>query len=73
MPGDVLRGYASGTLDERLIVTGLFVIREFTLGMGEKMGTVAVEGKHQEQLGIHSRRGDVTRSETSDGRGQGSL
>ncbi len=70
VPGDVLRRDTLGALGESLLVAGLFSAREFTLGVGVKMSAVAAEGEHQQQFGIHARRGNVCGAEAVDGGGE---
>src|SRR3989442_1091296 len=70
VPGDVLRRYTLGALDEGLLVAGLFSAREFTLGVGVKISAVAAEREHQQQFGIHARRRNMCGAEAVDGGGE---
>jgi len=63
---DVLRGDSASALVESLLVTGLFIGREFAFGMSEEIGTVAAQSEHQEQLGIHARGSNVGGGEAMD-------
>ncbi len=55
MARDVLSGDATGAFCERLFVTVLLIIGEFAFGMREEVGAVALERKHQQQFGVHTR------------------
>ena len=62
MSGDVLGGHAAFAFGQGLVVAALFVRGEFALGMGVEIGAVAFQGEHEQQFGIHARRGDVGRA-----------
>src|SRR4051812_15792469 len=53
---DVLRGNASRALRKGVVVSCLLLISELMLGMSVKKSAVAAQCKHEQQLGIHSRR-----------------
>ena len=59
MPGDVLRGTATGALTNDFIVTGLVVFTKLALRMGIKIRAFAIENKQQQQFGVQARRGHV--------------
>lgn len=64
---DVLRGDAFRALRQSFVVTGLLFLRQFAFGVGVEIRPVAVEGEHQEQLGVEAGRGDVVCGEACDG------
>jgi len=71
--GDVLRGNAAGALGESGFVARLLGGGEFALGVGVEIGSVAVNGEHEEEFGVQARGGDVVRGEAGDGGGEGRL
>ena len=73
MARDVLCWDATGALREGLAVPSLFIDCEFAFRMRVEICAVAAEGEHQEQFSVHARRGNVIRTQTADGRGQGLL
>lgn len=73
MAGNVLRGDTTGALVQSGLVAGGFVGREFALGMCVEIGTIAAEGKHEKQFGVHARGRDVVRGEAGDGGGESLL
>jgi hypothetical protein len=60
MPGDVLRGDASRTLRDRIIVARLFFWAKFVLRMSIQISPIAAQGKHEQQFGVRSRRGHLS-------------
>jgi len=66
MSCDVLRGNAVFALAQGLVITALVVCGKLALGVGIKIGAVASQGKHEQELGIQAGRGDVRGSEAGD-------
>src|SRR5579872_2696846 len=64
--GDVLRGNALRTLGEGIVVTSFLLSRELMLWMSVQKRSIATQGKHEQQLGIHSRRRDLSRRQALD-------
>ena len=54
MSGDVLGGYALGTLGENFVVAQLFFAGELAFGMSEEVSTVAVEREHEKRFGVEA-------------------
>src|ERR1700728_1291215 len=73
MAGDVLCWNAAGAFGESGVISILLIGREFALGMREKVGAIAVEGKHEKKLRVQARRWSLFRGETRDGGGEGLL
>src|SRR5450755_2440461 len=71
VPGNVLRGHAAGALVESRFISRLFILAQFAFWMREQVGTIAVQRKHEEQLGIQARGRDLGGGKASDGRGEG--
>ena len=59
MSGDVLGGHAAVALGQGLVIAALFVRGEFALGMGIEIRAVAFQSEHEQQFGIHARRGNI--------------
>ena len=71
MARDVLRRNAAGAFVERSIIATPFIVAEFALGMGVEVGSLASQRKHQQQLRVHSRGGNVCSSEPGDREAKG--
>jgi hypothetical protein len=66
MPGDVLRGYATGSLRQRRFIPSSFVGSQIAFRVGVQVSAVAAKSKPQQELGIHAGRRNVVRSKERD-------
>src|SRR5580693_9757717 len=73
MAGDVLRGNSAASLGEGSLVARLLGDGEFALRVSVEIGSIAVEGEHEQEFGVQARGRRVVGGEAGDCRGEGRL
>src|SRR3954462_15422749 len=66
MSSDVLGGHTAFAFGQSPVITVLFILREFAFRMRMEISAVASQCEHQQEFGVHARRGHVRCSEAGD-------